>query len=409
MPDISLSHSLEASIDFKLYSEELEYPSEGKPIPTSRSQKLIYRPNSSQWWIKVTYQGDIYTILNQPVVRSKRERRAEFQDFVKLIDYTSVFLLEDTVTELVLLPSGEGLSLPTVSISEEARNNTFAGIAAKLTYTTREDPLRIIYPLYDEFPSFQPIHTDQLLDHEEIADGIFRVLKKSNGMPYVLKMVKRPLYNTHDTESIRKELENIEIFRDTPNIIHASGVAVSINPYTTSHTGKQVLVIKGIVLEYHSAGDLKTILDANPTCLQDYPWKEWPLQIATALSHFHAANKTHMDIKPSNIVIDTNGTTILLDISGIGGFTHEWLAPEIRNDMACLSSDMPFEVRRGNDIWAFGRLLGQVILHVEDCIFVEELEKIAGGLMVEDVQQRMSLAEAISRLSILADLEGTMR
>ncbi|KAL4795930.1 kinase-like domain-containing protein [Aspergillus venezuelensis] len=239
-------------------------------------------------------------------------------------------------------------------------------------------------------------------------DGVFKVLNKSNGATYILKVVDRPLYNTHDTESIRKELENLEIVRNTPNIIQASGVVVSSNPYTTSSKNKNILVIMGIMLEYHNRGDLKTILKENPTRLPSYPWKKWPLQIATALSHFHAPNITHMDIKPSNIVIDSRGNAILIDISGIGGFTHGWLAPEIRNDMTCLPSELPFEVRRGNDIWAFGRLLGQIASEGGDCPSGKGLEQIAGELMIEDVQQRMGLEEAISRLRILADSEGTM-
>ncbi|KAE8327153.1 hypothetical protein BDV39DRAFT_175904 [Aspergillus sergii] len=57
-----------------------------------------------------------------------------------------------------------------------------------------------------------------------------------------------------------------------------------------------------------------------------YPWRQWPIQIGSALSHFHEAGWAHMDIKPSNVVRDAEGNSILIDISGIGGITHAWRA-----------------------------------------------------------------------------------
>jgi serine/threonine protein kinase len=50
----------------------------------------------------------------------------------------------------------------------------------------------------------------------------------------------------------------------------------------------------------------------------------------------HQHGLTHMDLKPSNVVITNDFDAVLIDLSGIGGIT---------------------QARKQNDIWAFGRIL----------------------------------------------------
>ena len=206
--------------------------------------------------------------------------------------------------------------------------------------------------------------------------------------------MNRPLYQPHDTEAIRKELENLEIFRNESNIVQAVGIAVSTNPYMTSSTRDQSLVVMGILLEYYSGGSLQTILSEHR--LLEFSWEQWALQIATALARFHKAGKTHMDIKPANVVIDADGNAMLIDISGIGGVTHGWRAPEIQDQI--LPSELPYEVRRSSDTWTYGKLLLQLVLHAEDNCLGRALKQIAGDLMIEDMHERMDLFEVILRL-----------
>ena len=162
----------------------------------------------------------------------------------------------------------------------------------------------------------------------------------------------------------------------------------------TSSTRDQSLVVMGILLEYYSGGSLQTILSEHH--LLEFSWEQWALQIATALAHFHKAGKTHMDIKPANIVIDADGNAMLIDISGIGGVTHGWCAPEIQDQI--LPSELPYEVCRSSDTWAYGKLLLQLILHAEDNYLGRVLKQIAGDLMIEDMHEHMDLFEAILRL-----------
>ena len=60
--------------------------------------------------------------------------------------------------------------------------------------------------------------------------------------------------------------------------------------------------------------------------------------IATVI---HRVKKTQIDLKPSNVVLDDDGNTVIVDVSGIGGRMYKWYAPEIRDKTSTL--DLPFQ------------------------------------------------------------------
>lgn len=64
----------------------------------------------------------------------------------------------------------------------------------------------------------------ELEEEYEITDGVHRVLCKTDGVSYVMKVVNRPLYYPQDTDVIRKELENLELFRGVPGIVQPAGI-----------------------------------------------------------------------------------------------------------------------------------------------------------------------------------------
>jgi serine/threonine protein kinase len=105
-----------------------------------------------------------------------------------------------------------------------------------------------------------------------------------------------------------------------------------------------------------------------------------------------------MDIKPSNIVLDNDGNAVLIDISGIGGVTHEWRAPEIRDEISPF--DLPFQTRRMNDIWAYGKLLTEIASNAGNSPFAGTLRLVADHLTEENVHNRGTLSEGLSRLKI---------
>jgi serine/threonine protein kinase len=101
------------------------------------------------------------------------------------------------------------------------------------------------------------------------------------------------------------------------------------------------MVISGVLFEYNRGGSLKCVL--NEQRVREFGWEQWATQIGNSLSTIHRAKKTHIDIKPSNVVLDDSGNAVLIDISGNGGITHEWLAPEIWAEKCDL--DLPFQTR----------------------------------------------------------------
>ena len=338
------------SLELKQYFESHDHLVRGTPEPSSRSQALIYRFKDHKWWIKVTFLGTLYQSSETEAAQKipKRERRREYQEFVNRINYRTLPLLDDTVSELVL-ENSPGMTNH-IDLNVEARDsaNPLVKIAKSLSYRIQEEPFRVTYPSCCEFPSFRCIDWAELEEEDEIADGVHRVCPKTARVPYVLKVVNRPLYHPHDTNVIRKELENLERFKGVPGIVQPVAIAVSSNPYMTARTSDQPPVISGILLEFYSGGSLQRILKEDR--VKEYNWTRWPIQIGTALSHFHRAGQTHMDNKPANVVLDAQGNVVLIDISGAGGITYSWRAPEISHERSPF--DLPFEARLLHDVWA---------------------------------------------------------
>ncbi|KAJ5974401.1 protein kinase domain protein [Penicillium waksmanii] len=295
------------------------------------------------------------TKLSRPQA-SKRQRRLFFQEFVRRINYEPLPLLPDTVTEVILEKDTAGTAT-NLEIGLVGTSGTIEDLNISLKYKIREDPLRVVYPASTEYPFFRKINDKELSRDSEISDGVFRV------------------YNNLGLQGIRKELENLEYFADVPGIVQAEGVAVSTNPYMISRASNGLLVVTGILLRAYPGGSLQEILQK-------------------------IAKKTHMDIKPSNIVIDSGGNAVIIDISGISGITHEWCSPEIQGEVSS-PFDLSFEKRRSNDVWAYGKLLSWIGSHVSvrDDPVANSLKQVAECLMEDNCQSRMGLSGAISRLS----------
>ncbi|KAJ5609426.1 protein kinase domain-containing protein [Penicillium herquei] len=393
MADTNLT--LLPEIEFKAYCEDKNFQAQGKSEPNSRSQTVIYRFHDKKWYIKITSHG-AYPCSSCNDTRSgqsklKRERRNELQGLVAMIDFQSLILLDDTVTELVLNEEG---TIATANLCLNPGDTNQHRTIRNIQYHIREDPLRVKYLSPAQFPSFRPIEISELIQEIEISDGVFRVHHEGNRMPYVLKIINRPLYHPRDTDVIKQELESLEQFRGTRGIVQPAGIAVFANPYQTCQKDNQPpeMVINGILLEFHSGGSLKCVLKEQR--FNSVSWEDWAIQIGNALDTMHQAEKTHMDLKPSNIVLDKDGNAILVDISGIGGI-NGWQAPEIRDEISPF--DLPFQTRQLNDTWAYRKILKEIVSKVEDCTFARSLSMVADHL-TGDVNTRWTLSEAISQL-----------
>lgn len=130
------------SLRLKLYSENLDFQVDNKPEPLIRSQTAIADNDSGTWWIKVTVIGDVVELRASKKCKEFCERCIEFQEFVKSLDYGSVLLLDDTLTEIVLTLSEEAQDSITFSLLEEyeKRDNIFIQHARRMSCEIREDP-----------------------------------------------------------------------------------------------------------------------------------------------------------------------------------------------------------------------------------------------------------------------------
>jgi len=65
-----------------------------------------------------------------------------------------------------------------------------------------------------------------------------------------------------------------------------------------------------------------------------------------------------MDLKCSNVVVNNANEAGLIDISGIGGMSWGWRAPEMKTEKKLF--DRPLLDRQLNDIYAFGVVLWEI-------------------------------------------------
>ena len=113
-----------------------------------------------------------------------------------------------------------------------------------------------------------------------------------------------------------------------------------------------------LVLEYIEGDNLKTILDQKGS-LSIREANDWILQIGSALSLLHSQQFYHLDIKPSNILVNERGQAVLIDF----GLSKHGVS-EQGNQLTSLAysfSYAPPEQRDGSgkpnarmDIYAFG-------------------------------------------------------
>ncbi|GKZ37660.1 hypothetical protein AbraIFM66950_009309 [Aspergillus brasiliensis] len=128
----------------------------------------------------------------------------------------------------------------------------------------------------------------------------------------------------------------------------------------------------------------------------------WALQIGRALEILHTQQRTHLDIKPSNIVLDAAKNAIVIDISGTGGYTWEWLSPEMQNTIQEGTETPPaetsFSERVATDCWAYGRVLSMMARKTATRSLSEWLQSIRDDLMKTDLKDRISLSDALKRI-----------
>ncbi|KAI1115606.1 kinase-like domain-containing protein [Nemania sp. NC0429] len=427
---------------------------------------LVLNGRTSQWHVKVTFQGILESIS------SWLQRKNDLENLCSLIDFDRLPLLHDTVTELILsniqhepcdtytrvvnnlrimLRENIAIASPLPQSTQLRRKSVYARVANNLgiilrkniaivspvpqnvpvkkgyhritnniriilqkniaiapplrqsmppsnlytcavnnlQVTLREDPARVRFPVYNN-RRIATKDLDLIKKERELAPGVYLV--HSDNKPYVLKEIEKPLYQPIDTDIWLQELQNLETLRNVSGIVQLVAVVTSPNPYQTfKHGTKNSIVARGLLLEYYPNGTLRDALLSSDF---KQPWKQWALQLASTLHHMHNHGITHMDVKPSNIVIDVNLELVVIDVGG-RAFSHEWLSPEMRNLDYPPSENISSRVL--NDIWAFGNLVLQMSNASHDELEKEILDDLA-SCCTAPVSQRISLGDAIMRL-----------
>ena len=112
---------------------------------------------------------------------------------------------------------------------------------------------------------------------------------------------------------------------------------------------------KDLILEYCSNGSLYSAIKKD--VVEQYRNIQFISQIVSALEYLHANNIAHMDIKPSNILIDKFGRPKLADF----GLAFDWDGKQYVKSMTGTSSYMAPEIINGKkydplkaDIWSLG-------------------------------------------------------
>ncbi len=110
-----------------------------------------------------------------------------------------------------------------------------------------------------------------------------------------------------------------------------------------------------------------------------------------------------MDLKPTNIVLSEDFNAILIDLSGIGGTTPQWLSPEMRHQRKPLAQDI--KARKQNDIWALGQILSAIAQNTcdEEHRVLSEVSRLA----TTEVPSRIPLRDITSILSTASALTGS--
>ncbi|KAL1982189.1 hypothetical protein VTN96DRAFT_1669 [Rasamsonia emersonii] len=315
---------------------------------------------------------------------------------ILLIQFDSLPLLNDTVTELIVAdqsvwPDEQRLPMMLAELLAQ-EGNSLARPGGSFVYKIREDPLRVRYPPYPDDSPLPSVSLSDLQIKQQIADSAHLVLQHGCDRLYVYKTVNRPFYHPHDTETFEQELRNVLLFRGSPNIVQFVAVVKAPSPFATRPQAKNPDVIHGMLLEYYPGGTLEEAI--CPDNRRESTWMHWPKQIAMVLYQLHKNEITHMDITPKNVVIDAENNAVLIDI-GVG-FTHEWLAPEIREELQPLG--LPFEKRRRHDLWAFGKLLRGLGRLDENGPFGRKLQQIGDDLSKDDPVSRIDLPTVIIAL-----------
>lgn len=400
--------------------------------PRKRSLPLVASFAKSRWRVTITFEGSLHS--DKAARANRKQRRMDLQNLCLCLDFDRLKLVDNTVTELLIkrehddtppayendITSPDGV-LPLTTTPHVGSEYFF--VFNELRLCVREDPFRVQFPAID-CNAHTITELSAITTIRQLSAGVHEVHVGSGRQSYVYKQVDKPLYEPRDSEVLSQELRNLQLFHGTKGIVQLVAAVVSCNPYYTfretaayeafeaydsdqsagsneTHQSDQntnaapSTVLRGVLLEYHPNGTLADALQSSrETPQMTGTWRRWALQIVEALSRVHKQQITHMDLKPSNILISAENDAVLSDVSGIGGVTRNYLAPEMLDVPDPLAEGL--EARTWNDIWALGKMILEMGDATSNEIEKEQLWRIARVAMADEPSSRPSLHQIVS-------------
>lgn len=358
---------------------------------------LVFYNNGFSWWIKVSLQGKVPDSITS---LGYLKRRSAFQGFLRAIDFRQLQLLDDTRSNIVLTMTDKTDNI--IPMQEDLHHeNIYVAIVHQMRFEIMEDNDRVIYPPTYQVQGLRSFDAGCLQNPEMIAPAVSTITL--NHQKLIYKTIDRPIYESRDTKDIINEINALTQFRGAPNIAQLVGLVESENPYKTSLSSKMPRVITGFLLEYYSGGSLDGITSEG-IAVTDRLRIQWAIQVGKALELLHTKERAHLDIKPSNVVLDSEQNAFLIDIGGSGCYTWEWLSPEMQvymeENTEKTPADAALDVQVATDCWAYGKLLSFIAtIYSPGGTMSDELRVIGDNLTKSTPETRTSLSKSLSILN----------
>ena len=207
---------------------------------------------------------------------------------------------------------------------------------------------------YDE----QEVTSDDFQKISRLGQGssseVFKCRNVHDDKLYAVKISKRQFRSKRDRENY---LNEVQIFKplgaSCPHILHY-------------HRAWQENGHFYIQYEYCARGDLQSFLEDIAQPLKDDMIWGLVVDIVAGLNHIHMNKLVHLDIKPSNIFITSDGTLKIGDfgmVTKVGSSEHGregdsvYMAPELLSSSHVKSP--------ANDIFSFGIMLWEILFGCE--------------------------------------------
>jgi hypothetical protein len=247
--------------------------------PRRRSVIGKIRWNMHRWHVVITFEGSLHG--DKKVRAIKQQRRQDLINLCLCIDFSCLYLIDDTVTELLI--KRENDDTPAVyqndvdapapahvlpMKSKPDPESEYSRTYTDLRYCLREDPYHVRFPTLDlsEQIPMEPITSIKKL--RSLGLRVHEASLVGHDKCVVFKEIAGPLYMPVDSQAMYQELRNLILLKGVKGVVQPIAAVVSPNPYETlqcerSCTGTEAnraLVLRGILLEHHSKGTLEHAL-----------------------------------------------------------------------------------------------------------------------------------------------------